>query len=57
MTDTKPIRRIAVIGTGVMGASWTSLFPVRGLHVVESDSARATVGAGRSAPVPGEDIL
>jgi hypothetical protein len=23
MTDTKPIHRIAIIGTGVIGASWT----------------------------------
>jgi 3-hydroxyacyl-CoA dehydrogenase len=28
MTDTKPIRRIAIIGTGVIGASWTALFLV-----------------------------
>jgi hypothetical protein len=26
MTDTKPIRRIAIVGTGVIGASWTTLF-------------------------------
>ncbi len=26
MNDTKPIRRIAIIGTGVIGASWTALF-------------------------------
>jgi glycine/D-amino acid oxidase-like deaminating enzyme len=26
MTDTKPIRRIAIIGSGVIGASWTALF-------------------------------
>ena len=26
MTDTKPIRRIAVVGTGAIGASWTALF-------------------------------
>ena len=26
MTATKPIRSIAIIGTGVIGASWTSLF-------------------------------
>jgi hypothetical protein len=25
MTDTKPIHRIAIIRTGVIGASWTAL--------------------------------
>ncbi|RUL78822.1 3-hydroxyacyl-CoA dehydrogenase NAD-binding domain-containing protein [Dyella choica] len=39
MTDTKPIRRIAIIGTGVIGASWTALFLARGLHVVATDIA------------------
>jgi 3-hydroxyacyl-CoA dehydrogenase len=39
MTDTKPIRRIAIIGTGVIGASWSSLFLARGLQVVATDIA------------------
>src|SRR5271169_5643614 len=39
MTDTKPIRRIAIIGTGVIGASWTSLYLAKGLHVVATDIA------------------
>jgi 3-hydroxyacyl-CoA dehydrogenase len=39
MTDTKPIRRIAMIGTGVIGASWTSLFLAKGLQVVATDIA------------------
>jgi len=39
MTNTKPIRRIAIIGTGVIGASWTSLFLARGLQVVATDIA------------------
>jgi hypothetical protein len=38
MTDTKPIRR-AVIGTGVIGASWTALFLAKGLQVVATDIA------------------
>src|SRR6476659_9896240 len=37
MTDTKPIRRIAIIGTGVIGASWSSLFLAKGLQVVATD--------------------
>src|SRR5271156_6598407 len=39
MTDTQPIRRIAVIGTGVIGASWTALFLGKGLKVVATDIA------------------
>jgi 3-hydroxyacyl-CoA dehydrogenase len=39
MTDTKPIQRIAIIGTGVIGASWAALFLARGLHVVATDIA------------------
>jgi 3-hydroxyacyl-CoA dehydrogenase len=39
MTDTKPIRRIAIVGTGVIGASWAALFLAKGLHVVATDIA------------------
>jgi 3-hydroxyacyl-CoA dehydrogenase len=39
MTNTKRIRRIAIIGTGVIGASWTSLFLAKGLQVVATDVA------------------
>src|ERR1700748_3249341 len=39
MTDTKPIRHIAIIGTGVIGASWTALFLAKGLQVVATDVA------------------
>jgi len=39
MSNTKPIRRIAIIGTGVIGASWTSLFLAKGLQVVATDIA------------------
>src|SRR5712672_3138211 len=41
MTDTKPIRRIAIIGTGVIGASWTALFLAKGLQVVATDAEAA----------------
>src|SRR5262247_3961290 len=39
MINTKPIRRIAIIGTGVIGASWTALFLAKGLQVVATDIA------------------
>src|SRR5260370_24808234 len=47
MTDTKPIRRIAIIGTGVIGASWTALFLARGLQVVATDVAPNAEAARR----------
>src|SRR5258707_8050032 len=39
MSQNKPIRRIAIIGTGVIGASWSSLFLAKGLQVVATDIA------------------
>jgi len=34
---TKTIKRVAVIGTGVIGASWAALFLAKGLEVVATD--------------------
>jgi len=39
MSPNKPIRRVAIIGTGVIGASWTTLFLANGLEVVATDVA------------------
>jgi 3-hydroxyacyl-CoA dehydrogenase len=39
MSQTKPIRRVAIIGTGVIGASWSALFLAKGLEVVATDVA------------------
>src|SRR3954469_287395 len=39
MSSTKPIRHVAVIGTGVIGASWTALFLAKGLEVIATDVA------------------
>jgi 3-hydroxyacyl-CoA dehydrogenase len=39
MSSSKPIRRVAIIGTGVIGASWTALFLAKGLDVVATDIA------------------
>jgi 3-hydroxyacyl-CoA dehydrogenase len=35
----KPVRKIAVIGTGAIGASWTALFLSKGLEVIATDIA------------------
>ncbi len=39
MTYTRPIHRIAVVGTGVIGASWTALYLAKGFQVVATDPA------------------
>jgi 3-hydroxyacyl-CoA dehydrogenase len=39
MSNNKPIRRIAIIGTGVIGASWTAQFLAKGLDVIATDVA------------------
>jgi 3-hydroxyacyl-CoA dehydrogenase len=39
MSDNKPIRRAAIIGTGVIGASWAALFLAKGLDVIATDIA------------------
>jgi 3-hydroxyacyl-CoA dehydrogenase len=39
MADTKPIRHVSNVGTGVIGASWTVLFLAKGLQVVATDPA------------------
>ena len=39
MSNSKPIRRVAIIGTGVIGASWSALFLAKGLDVVATDVA------------------
>ena len=33
----KPVHRVAVVGTGVIGASWTALYLARGFDVVAAD--------------------
>src|SRR6266851_8201083 len=35
----KPVRRIAIIGTGVIGASWSAFYLARGFNVVATDPA------------------
>ena len=39
MSTNKPISRVAIIGTGVIGASWAALFLAKGLKVVATDVA------------------
>src|SRR5262252_4380723 len=39
MSVNEPIRRIAVVGTGVIGASWSAYYLSRGFDVVATDPA------------------
>jgi carnitine 3-dehydrogenase len=39
MTYDKPIKRIAIVGTGVIGASWAAFYLARGFDVVATDPA------------------
>jgi 3-hydroxyacyl-CoA dehydrogenase len=38
MSYNKPIRRIAIVGTGVIGASWAAEYLARGFEVVPDGS-------------------
>ena len=39
MPFNKPVRRIAIIGTGVIGASWSAFYLARGFNVMATDPA------------------
>ena len=39
MSFEKPIHRIAIVGTGVIGASWAAQYLARGFDVVATDPA------------------
>jgi 3-hydroxyacyl-CoA dehydrogenase len=39
MSQNKPICRVAIVGTGVIGASWSALYLAKGLDVVATDVA------------------
>jgi carnitine 3-dehydrogenase len=39
MSLSKPVRTIAVVGAGVIGASWTALYLARGFDVIATDPA------------------
>src|SRR5256884_4720956 len=39
MAKSKEIRNVAIVGTGVVGASWAALYLARGFDVVATDPA------------------
>src|ERR1700761_197750 len=44
----RPIQRVAIIGTGVIGASWAALFLAKGLKVAATDPAPSAEKALRN---------
>src|ERR1700674_6101864 len=39
MSLNKPVHRIAIVGTGVIGASWATFYLARGFDVIATDPA------------------
>ena len=39
MSFNKPVHRIAIVGTGVIGASWAAQYLARGFDVIATDPA------------------
>src|ERR1700676_1211225 len=59
MSFNKPLHRIAIVGTGVIGASWAAEFLARGFDVVATDPApnaeanlRKYIAGAGPAPTP-----
>ena len=48
MTTPKPVRRIAIVGSGTIGASWAAHYLARGFDVTATDPAPGTEAALRS---------
>src|ERR1700752_1293352 len=57
MSYTKPIRRIGIVGTGVIGASWGAQYLARGFDVVATDPApNAEANLRKYIDEAGEDL-
>src|SRR3954471_10024026 len=48
MDSSQPVRRVAIVGTGTIGASWATHYLARGLDVVASDPAPGAEAALRA---------
>ena len=48
MAQSREIRNVAIVGTGVIGASWAALYLARGLNVTATDPAPGAEAALRS---------
>ena len=56
MSSNQPVHRIAIVGTGVIGASWAAYYLARGFDVVATDpgaQAEANLRKFASACGPG----
>jgi len=55
MANSREIRNVAIVGTGVIGASWAALYLARGLNVTATDPAPdAEVNLRRYIDAPGK---
>lgn len=58
MTDNKNIRKVTVVGTGAIGASWAALYLARGFNVVATDPApNAEANLHRFIDAAWEDLI
>jgi 3-hydroxyacyl-CoA dehydrogenase len=57
MSYNKPIRRIAIVGTGVIGASWAAQYLARGFDVIATDPAPNAEAALRKYVDEAWDLL
>ena len=48
MSTPKPVQRIAIVGTGTIGASWATHYLARGFDVTATDPAPGAEAALRS---------
>ena len=57
MPADKPIHRIAIVGTGVIGASWAALFLAHELEVIATDPApNAESNCASISKLPGQPL-
>ena len=60
MSYDKPIKKIAIVGTGVIGASWAAHYLARGFDVVATDpapNAEAELAQVRRRSLAGPDAI
>src|ERR1700731_3503310 len=58
MATSQEIRNVAIVGTGVIGASWAALYLARGLNVVATDPGPNAEGnLRRSSDAAWKDLL
>ena len=57
MSTQKPVRRIAIVGTGTIGASWATHYLARGFDVTATDPAPGAEAALRTSQQKYRDLI